>query len=118
MLPGMWDFSSLTRDRTCIPCTARQILNHWTTKEVLGWGCFEGGISQLLIQVLWSTYYVLDTVISLQSFFDSVSQPQNTFTKFLFNSTHTVRFANTEAIKSLSLLSRNSYSIKQRQCYP
>ena len=27
-------FSSLTRDRTCIPCMARQILNHWTTRGV------------------------------------------------------------------------------------
>ena len=28
-----WNLSSQTRDRTCIPCIARQILNHWTTKE-------------------------------------------------------------------------------------
>ena len=28
----MWDLSSKTRDQTCI---ARQILNHWTTKEAL-----------------------------------------------------------------------------------
>ena len=25
---------SLTRNQTCIPCIARQILNHWTTREV------------------------------------------------------------------------------------
>ena len=31
---GMWDFSSLTRDRTHIPCTGRQIVNHWTLREV------------------------------------------------------------------------------------
>ena len=30
----MWDFNSLTRDRTCLPCIGRQILNHWTTREV------------------------------------------------------------------------------------
>ena len=30
----MWDLNSLTRDRTCIPCAGRQILNHWSTKEV------------------------------------------------------------------------------------
>ena len=34
MLLGMWDLSSLTRDRTHIPCIARQILNLWTIKEV------------------------------------------------------------------------------------
>ena len=26
--------SSQTRDQTCVPCTGRQILNHWTTREV------------------------------------------------------------------------------------
>ena len=30
----MWDLSSPTRDRTRIPCIGRQILNHWTTREV------------------------------------------------------------------------------------
>ena len=31
----MWDLSSLTRDdQTNVPCIARWILNHWTTKEV------------------------------------------------------------------------------------
>ena len=28
------DLSSLTRDRTHVPCIARQILNHWLTREV------------------------------------------------------------------------------------
>ena len=32
---GMWDLSSLTKDRTHVPCIGRQILNHWTTSEVL-----------------------------------------------------------------------------------
>ena len=34
--------SSWTRDRTCISCTGRLILNHWTTREVLTintWPC-------------------------------------------------------------------------------
>ena len=31
---GIWDLSSLTRDRTCIPCLGRWIHNHWTTWEV------------------------------------------------------------------------------------
>ena len=30
----MWDLSSLTRGRTCILSTGKQILNHWTTREV------------------------------------------------------------------------------------
>ena len=31
---GMWDLSSLTRDRTLSPCVGRQSLNPWTTREV------------------------------------------------------------------------------------
>ena len=33
-LCGMWDFSSLTRDRTWGPLQWRQSLNHWTAREV------------------------------------------------------------------------------------
>ena len=33
---GMWDLSSLTRDRTYVPCVVRQILYHWTTRKVPG----------------------------------------------------------------------------------
>ena len=29
----MWDLSSLIRNQTCVPCTARQDLNHWITGE-------------------------------------------------------------------------------------
>ena len=36
----MWNLSSLTRDRTHIPCIAKQILNHWTTREVPSWWIF------------------------------------------------------------------------------
>ena len=32
---GMWDLSPLTRDQTYMPCFGRQILKHWTTREVL-----------------------------------------------------------------------------------
>ena len=32
---GMWDPSSQARDRTCVPYSGRQILNHYTTREVL-----------------------------------------------------------------------------------
>ena len=31
---GMWDLSSLAWDWTLVLCVARQILNHWTTREV------------------------------------------------------------------------------------
>ena len=34
-LGGMWDLSSMTRDRTHTPCIGRQSLNHWTAREVL-----------------------------------------------------------------------------------
>ena len=34
LLHGTWDLSSQTRDRTCDPCIARQIINHWPTREV------------------------------------------------------------------------------------
>ena len=30
---SMWDLSSPTRDRTCIPCIGRWIPDHWTTRE-------------------------------------------------------------------------------------
>ena len=36
LLCSMWDLSSWTRDRTCVPCSGRWRLNHWTTREVLG----------------------------------------------------------------------------------
>ena len=31
---GVWDLISLSRDQTRVPCTGRQILNQWTTREV------------------------------------------------------------------------------------
>ena len=34
LLCSTWDLSSLTRDRTQVPCTSRQTLSHWTTREV------------------------------------------------------------------------------------
>ena len=30
-----YEDSFRTRDSTCVPCTGRQILKHWTTREVL-----------------------------------------------------------------------------------
>ena len=34
LLHGTWDLSSQARDQTCVPCIARQIINHWPTREV------------------------------------------------------------------------------------
>ena len=31
---GMWDSDYPIRDQTCISCLGRQILHHWTTREV------------------------------------------------------------------------------------
>ena len=35
-LQGMWDLSSLNRDRTGTPCIGKPSLNHWTAREVPG----------------------------------------------------------------------------------
>ena len=34
MSQGMWDLSSQIRDGSCVPCTRKWMLNHWTTREV------------------------------------------------------------------------------------
>ena len=34
ILCHLWELSYLTRDRTCVACIERQILNHWTTRGV------------------------------------------------------------------------------------
>ena len=31
---GVWDLSSPNSDQTCVPCSERQILNYWPTREV------------------------------------------------------------------------------------
>ena len=33
LLQDIWDLSSRIRNQTCVPCTARQVLNHWITGE-------------------------------------------------------------------------------------
>ena len=52
---GMWDPSSLTRDRTCTPCTGRQSLTHWFTREVPGTSVlyFSHLASQMLSDLRW-----------------------------------------------------------------
>ena len=37
---GMWNLGSPTRDGTYVPCIGRQILNHWTIREVLQMSLF------------------------------------------------------------------------------
>ena len=32
MLHGLWDLSSLTKDRTCVPAVEVLSLHHWTTR--------------------------------------------------------------------------------------
>ena len=49
--PSRWDLSSLARGQNYMPCIARWILSHWTTREVpwmqkyhykfVGWICFQ-----------------------------------------------------------------------------
>ena len=34
LLHSRWDLTFPVRVWTCVPCTAKQILNHWTTKKV------------------------------------------------------------------------------------
>ena len=51
-LAALWHvWSSQTRDRTHVPCIDRQILNHWTTREVL--------IFKLILLTTWSVIQLL-----------------------------------------------------------
>ena len=44
--------SSWTRDRTSVPCIGRQILNHWTTREVPLWFLYILWLEEMTAQVL------------------------------------------------------------------
>ena len=52
----MSDLSSSTRDQTRVLCIARQILNHWTTREVpyarVLWMCY----CHTFTQALWGQF--------------------------------------------------------------
>ena len=50
--PCIWDLSSPTRNQTRIPCTGRQIFNHWTTREVPSLQCFLGVLSHLILPTI------------------------------------------------------------------
>ena len=51
-VPHMWDLSSPTRNQTRIPCTGRQIFNHWTTREVPSLQCFSRVLSHLILSTI------------------------------------------------------------------
>ena len=58
---GIWDLSSLTRDQTRTPSTARRSPNHWTAKEVPSL-CFSNLYSfPLLISFPWFFCFHLPT---------------------------------------------------------
>ena len=58
--------SSCTRDRTGIPCIARPILNHWTTREVPGGGflivCFFNFQFYCIVVRKCYLYYFLECI--------------------------------------------------------
>ena len=53
MVCGMWDLSFLTKDRTWVPWSGReaQSLNHWTTREVPVFFCFNLAAVVVFIEV-------------------------------------------------------------------
>ena len=55
---GLWDLSSPNRDQTHIPCIGRQILNHWTTREVPSMRTFKKLSSNILSFLAWGYAYV------------------------------------------------------------
>ena len=67
---GLWDLSSLTRDRTRVPCIVRRILYHWNTREV----------SVFLLLSFKSSLYILDnSPLSDVSFSNIFSQSVTCF---------------------------------------
>ena len=49
---GMWDLSSPARDQTLIPYIGRQILNHWTAREVPHFDSFRLGGTPIALNSL------------------------------------------------------------------
>ena len=64
--------SSWTRDQTYVPCIGRQILNHWTTREVLSYRF-------LLITVIFIARYLIFLMLLLWFFFNSTKYNLITF---------------------------------------
>ena len=59
--------SSWTRDWPCVPCTGRQVLNHWTTREAPS-GLFQNVnsvLSDCLLKILLLNYLRLHDTVSL-----------------------------------------------------
>ena len=94
-LIALWHMeSSQTRDRTYISCNDRQILNHWTTREVLDYfkmlilcqlftlsiRFFYSPFTKLLNKYLLSTSHVLDALLGAG---DTASKQETKFPTFL-----------------------------------
>ena len=68
----MWDLSSLTRDRNCVPCIGRRIPYQWTTREVPGISGFFNFLKhvqrlKILSRVLKSSKAVSETSLCWSS---------------------------------------------------
>ena len=63
---SMRDLSFLTRDRTCVPCIRRWILNHWTNRESLNSFLFKYTFSIFFLLFCFSKHICarLFTVVS------------------------------------------------------
>ena len=51
--------SSLTRDRTCVPCIGRWILYHWTTSEVSNYSYREIHIEYIKRKESWKPFWII-----------------------------------------------------------
>ena len=62
--------SSWTRDQTCVPCIGRQILNHWTTKEVptMFLALEFHSLLDSVLQVLYTLFLILQNRYSYSHF--------------------------------------------------
>ena len=63
----MWDLSSLTRDRTHVPCIARWIPYHWTTREVPTWMDLEVIMLSGISQTVKDKYCAISLICGIKS---------------------------------------------------
>ena len=77
--------SSQTRDWTCVLCVGRQILYHWTTREVLGWHLNSNMNSKASSINLINSVQVPDGAFSPQTWYSFLL-----FNSFLTNSSGTI----------------------------
>jgi len=72
----MWDLSSQSRDRTWVLCIGRQILNHWTTSNVLRFFFFWcGQFLKSLLNLLQYCFCFMFCFFWPQCMWDLGSQP-------------------------------------------